>query len=291
MKKTMVFLAAMFALAFVFGCIGGEKEEETPSGEGYTLKVNPQTVVAGGVVTIDLRIKNIFEKDMENVVAKLEGIPKTGYSGAETVDVGTIVANQEFPVIWTISTPDTEIKQTITPTAEICFDYTTDFYFDTAIVPRDLAAEEVQLQSGCSTGPLEVSEVGLDRIFIKESGDTKLAGSLNIQNTWQGKIKEIKKIEISASTDGLIDSYGVSYAKCGDESTTSIPASGDTDCDILSNELAIGNGLTAKVNIALDSGATTDTIEIERINGKIEYTYCYDVDIGTITVCPAGQQC
>ncbi len=292
MKNQLLFvLAAMFAIVFVFGCIGGgEEETEGMAGAGYTLNVNPQQVIAGGVITVDLRLQNIFEKDMENVVAEMTGLPKGKYTGAEEpIEIGTIVAGQEFPAIWTIETPDTEIKQTITPTIEVCFDYTTDFFFDTSIRPKELAAEEVSLQSSYSSGPITVSQIGLDNIFIKEGDTTSVAGSLNIQNNWQGKIKKINKISIDVSTDGLISDATIGYAKCGGTDTEITPSG--TDCDILENELAIGDGITGKITITLDSGASTDTIEIERINGKAEYTYCYDIPVGTITVCPVGQRC
>ena len=282
MKREFIFvLIAFFALAFVFGC-GSKEVEET--GSGYTMSVNPTNVVASGVVTVNMRLQNIFEKDMTNTVAEMSGFPRGQFTGADAaINVGTIVSNQEYPVIWTITTPDTQIQQSITPTVEVCFDYETEFLFDLAIKPRLLAAETVQLQKGVTSGPVTVSTMGLDELYAS------ITGSLNIQNNWQGQISKFNSLEINHATGGLIRSIVVQYSQCGGNSNSI--RLGDTNCDILSNKNAIGNGMTPIVKINLVDSLPTERIEVERITGTVDYTYCYNVPVGTITVCPAGQRC
>lgn len=281
MKQQIIFvLIAFFAVAFVFGC--GEKEVED-TGVGYTLSVNPTNVVASGVVTINMRLQNIFEKDMENTGAEISGFPRQFTVANSKINVGKIVAQQEYPVIWTMDTPNTDIKQSITPTVEVCFDYETEFIFDLAIKPRALAAETVQLQKGVSNGPVLVSTIGLDELYAS------ITGSMNIQNNWQGTIKKFNSLEINSAQNGFIKNIIVQYSQCGG-TTNSIKLT-DANCDILSNKNAIGNGMTPIVKINLVDSLPTEKIEIERITGSVNYTYCYNVPVETITVCPAGQRC
>ena len=283
-KEGLIILIALFALAFTFGCtMGGEKSNNTNTGNGYTLKVSPKNVISEGVITIDLRLKNIFDNDMNNVEATIKDIPST-FTGTEKVEGVTIVKGQEYPMIWSITTPSTDLKQSINPKVEVCFDYTTNFYFDTALVPRDKATEEVQVQSGYSNGPISVTQMGLDKIFLKEDGTGFITGSLDIKNNWQGHIQSINKITITPS--GLTG--GIKYASCGGDTVTTITPS-TANCGILNNNLAIGDGLITTIKLSTTSGGSS--ISTERTNGEVDYTYCYDIPLGTITVCPVGQRC
>jgi len=287
MKREMMFvLVTFFALAFTFGCIngGGEKTNESSTGNGYTINVNPRTIISEGVITIELRLNNIFENDMTGVEAKIKDIPST-FTGTDPVSEITIVKGQEYPIIWSITSPSTELKQNINPKVEVCFNYTTNFYFDTAIVPRDLTTEETQVQNGYSNGPVTVTQMGLDKIFLKNGGTGYTTGSLDIKNNWQGHIKSINNITIIPS-EGL--SAGIKYASCGGEDSTSITPTTE-GCDILSNNLAIGDGLITTIKLTTEYSG--DSIKTERTNGEVDYTYCYDIPVGTITVCPVGQRC
>lgn len=280
MKKVIFVFALLFGMAFILGCIG-EKKEEKKVGD-YTLTVTPKNVIAGGVVTVDLRIKNSFEKELKDLSASIKGTP-TSYDVSGDTSGQTIPPNQEFPIIWTITTPDTDLRQTINPTIEICFDYETSFYFDVSIRNKTLVGEEVALQRGYSSGPISVAQIGLDNIFIdKEKG----IGTLDIKNNWVGKIKEIKNI--SFSYKGIINEINISYSKC----SGNYLSSSEENCDILKNEIAIGEGIAAKVEIGIDKEMASPTeVNIERIDGIVKYSYCYDIDVGTIVVCPAGQRC
>jgi hypothetical protein len=284
-KEWMFILVILFALAFTFGCTGtGGKKNATTSGDAYTLNVNPRTVISGGVITIDLRLNNIFDNDMKELSASIKDLPST-FSGADEISGITIVKGQSYPVIWSIATPETDLKQNINPKVQVCFNYTTNFYFDTAVVPKTLATENVQLQSGYSNGPVSVSQMGLGKIFLKSAGIGYTLGSLDIRNAWQGKIGSINNITLTAPSDLK---EGIKYAKCGgDTSVTITPDSGD--CKILSNKLAIGDGIIS--TIKLNTTYAGDSVKVERTSGIIDYTYCYDVDIGDVMVCPVGQRC
>ena len=284
-REIMFVLATLFALAFTFGCIGGGgKTNETAAGSGYTINVNPKTVISEGVITIDLRLKNIFDNDMTNVKASIKDIPST-FTGAESYKDITIVKGQEYPIIWSINAPSTDLKQNINPKIEVCFDYTTNFYFDTALVPKDLTTEKVQVRSGYSNGPISITQMGLDKIFLKDGGTSYITGSLDIKNNWQGKIKSINEVTITPSGDL---SAGIKYASCGGDTSTSIKST-DNNCNILSNSLAIGDGLIT--TLKLSTGYSGSSIQVERTDGVVDYTYCYDIPIGTITICPVGQRC
>jgi hypothetical protein len=284
MKNEIIVLVAVFALAIAFGCTsGGNETNNTSTGVGYTISAKPQTVISEGVVTIELRLKNIFDNDMKNVHVSLKDMP--GFSEPEEKNIDTIMRGQEYPIIWSLTAPETDLKQTVSPKVEVCFDYTTNFYFDTAITPKNLATEEVQTQSSYSNSPLTVSPIGLDKLFLTGKNSNYVTGSLDIKNNWIGKIKEIKEISI---TPGNKLDGGIKYASCGSDTSKKItPNSGD--CSILSNSLAISNGLISTVKLTTDY--TGDTIKVSRTNGVVKYTYCYDIDVGTITVCPVGQRC
>ena len=279
MKSEVILLVAVFALALAFGCIGGgNAENQTNTGAGYTLKVNPKTVISEGVVTVELRLKNNFDNDMKDVSVRIKDLP--GFKEPEEYSGFTIVKGQEYPIVWSLDVPKTDLKQTVNPKIEVCFEYTTNFYFDTALVPKNLATEEVQTQSSYSSGPVTISPIGLDKLFLTGS-KSYITGSLDIKNNWIGKIKSIESIKL---TPGDQLSSEIKYADCS--GTTSLSGSG---CETLQKSIAIGDGLITTVK--LTTSYSGDTIKTSRTNGEVTYNYCYDIDMGTITICPVGQRC
>ena len=277
--ETIVLIAAVFSLALAFGCIGGGGENQTTSGEAYTLDLSQKMINPEGSTFINLKIKNIFDDDMTNVSISLKDAP--GFTIANQTQNGVIIPKgQEYTANWQLTAPSTDLRQTVQPKIRVCFDYDTNFYFDTAIIPTDKSTEKVQTLSGHSNGPISISEMGLDKIYL--TGNNFAQGSLSIKNNWIGKINSISEISITSGKDL---SGGIWYSSCGSYSSSKI-----TNCDLFNKSLAIGNGLTASIRLNATK-SNLDDIELSRTTGIVKYRYCYDIDVGVITVCPIGQRC
>lgn len=287
MKNNMLAItAALFAVIFVFGCIGGGGDEDTGAGAGYSLAINPSDVIAGGIVTVDLRLTNVFENDMENVAVDIKrtGIPSNyEVTGSET---GLeITSGQEFPVIMNIEVPESAFAGTINPEAEVCFDYTLDYFFDVAVKNKTKASEDVTLTSASESGPFTVSTTGLETIFKSATGKNS-TGILTISNSWQGEIKEIKSVTATAPSGGQIDNMQLVFSNCAGNIGTTTSISSDVsnaDCNKrLTDENVIKRSISPKLVIDIDDAG--ETTSIERIQGNVGVNYCYDVPLGTISV-------
>ena len=277
MKKMVVLFALIFAAALVFGCIGGR--DDTPAvGNEYSITVSPRSIFEGGVTTIDVRIRNVFENDLENVNIKMVGLPSAYQESGHTVNVGDILPGQEYPIIMTIGAPDTvRVQQIITPKIEVCYEYTTDFFFDSSFVPRGVV-EDISLSRRHSSGPISLNVVGFDRVH-----SSAVTGSMAISNTGIGEISRINKIEIAETLEG--SSARLSYSKCTGMNRI-VPDTGD--CNILATKSIVRNGITATLRfegIGFDFDTETRA-GVDRASGEIETMYCYEIDVGTITVNP-----
>lgn len=301
MKKEIIYFVLISLVLLIsttsLGC-NNKKANVTDSGAGYTISVNPQNVVAGGTVVVDVRVTNTYENDMSNAKAAIYNVP-TGYTGIEGSGAdplgGTIISKgQEAPAIWTISTPDTTLKESFSPKVEICFDYITNYQFQSAF-RQAKALAEVELSSAVSTGPIGVSAIGADSIFVKKDEQQLRSVTLDISNNANGYIKEIKSIKFTVPKASNIVSAGkIVYTTCGASasagSTADLNMSG---CANFGKKQVVSAGITTKLEmITKDSGdaAATNPV-IDKLSGSMAYTYCYEIQAGTITVCPAGQVC
>lgn len=292
--KTSYLLAfmAILAVALVFGCNfpGGGTNKTNASAGGVT--VTPTQMIAKGTATVQYTLVNNYENDMKNVKISLLDAP-SGYklSSDGIINTGTIVANQQYPAIFTITAPDVSVKQTLTPKIHVCYDYTTSYFFDAALKTSDLASETATVEKGASTGPLTISALGFDSIFITAPNEDHV-GSLQISNAGTGKITAFNSIKINSPTSANLASANVAYSDCGPatEITPSTPSA--TNCKILNNALAVSKGLTATLTIKTKVNPTALTaVATERLDGSVLVNYCYDVSVGTLSVCPAGKTC
>jgi len=291
MKTSYLFaFIALFAVALVFGCIGGggtSNQTNTSS----ALKVTPTQTVAGGTMTIQYTLTNSYENNMKNVKISLVGVPSNyGIPAPQTIT--TIVSNQQYPAIFTITAPTSiNIKQTLNPKLQVCYTYDTNYFFDMLFKTTSLATETATAEHGYSTGPVSVTQMGMDTIFTNTQDHV---GSLQITNTGSGKIMSFGSISINKPTGSLfVDSIGLAYSTCGGTTGSRTITPTDTgDCSILGNTLAISNGLTATIKMTTTTAANKITaVTTERIDGTVTSDYCYDVPVGTLTVCPAGKAC
>jgi hypothetical protein len=292
MKTSYLFaFTALFAVALVFGCIGGSSGgTNNQTNASGALKVTPTQTVAGGTITIQYTLTNSYENDMKNVQISLIGVP-SNYGIPTPQTITTIVAKQQYPAIFTITAPPSiDIKQTLSPKLEVCFNYDTNYFFDMLFKTTSLATETATAESGYSTGPISVTQMGLDTIFTNTQDHV---GSLQITNIGSGKITNFGSISISKAAGSLyVNSIGLSYSTCGGTTGSGILTPSGTDCSILGNALAITNGLTATVKMSTTTAANQiHAITTERVDGKVTTTYCYDTPVGTLTVCPAGKAC
>ena len=277
MKKMLVLFALVFAAALVFGCIGGGEEDETIGNE-YSVSVSPRNIFEGGVSTIDFRVRNIFENDMENVVIKMSGLPAAYQDAGHITNVGDILPGQEYPIIMTISAPsDVRVSQDINPKIEVCYEYKTDFFFDSSFIPRGVV-EETSLSRRHSRGPISINVIGFDRVHSSD-----VTGSLGIVNTGIGEISSINKLEITETLIG--SSAKLSYSRCQGGSVINPDME---NCDILSTKTIVRNGITSTIRFeGIDFGFDTETrAGVDRASGEVEIEYCYEVNVGTITVSP-----
>ncbi len=278
MKKTIYLFALVFAAALVFGCLGNG-DDPTPTGD-YTLSVEPRSVMDGGVVTLDLRIRNSFEKSINNIDIDMVGLPSAYQEPGHSVNIAEIMPGQEYPMIMTIGTTgDLRTEQRLNPDIEVCFDYETDFFFDSSFIPTG-STEQVSLDRGQTRGPITISTSGFDRIHRQD-----VTGSLNIQNDWIGEIARINRVEIYESLEGSNVELG--YSRC---TAGNVMQPGAGDCAILENRAAIRNGITATLSfkgIGFNFGG--DRAGIDRAAGSVDVTYCYEIPVGSITVMPTGR--
>jgi len=289
MKFYLYTLIALFAVALVLGCtgLGGGAQNQTTTGP---VTVTPTQLVGGGTATVQYTLTNNYENEMSNVKISVLGVP-SGYtvSSSGMITTSKIVANQQYPAIFTIKAPSVSIKQTLTPKIQVCYDYTTNYYFDSALKTSALAGETVTTESAASTGPISVTQLGLDNLFVTQK-DEEHTGSLQITNTGGGKIIQFNSIKMNKPVGTTnVASIGLSYSDCGSSTTTELKPS---SCSLLSNTLAVANGLTVTATVTTSTDpAKLTAVATERTEGSVSTNYCTDIPIGTITVCPAGKAC
>jgi hypothetical protein len=312
MKLYMYAFIALFAVALIFGCTLGGGTNKTTTNQTGALKVTPTQIISGGSATIQYTLTNSYDNTMKDVRISLLDVPSS-YSGTRNLTaISSIVTNQQYPAIFTITAPSAlNLKQTITPKIEVCYKYDTNYYFDTVLKTTALATETAPTTSGSSTGPVSVTELGLDQVFtdtgLSATNTSNHMGELQITNTGSGKIISFNNITATVVSD-YIDSLVLSYSDCA-SGTAPIPPSMQTQsnshhtssqqlisdastCSILNNTLAISNGLTATMDMTTNAAAASLTsIKTETVNGVVSFNYCYDVPVGSIVVCPAGKAC
>ena len=285
MKKLAFVALAMFAIVFALGC-GGKTEAGTPgssSGAGYTLTVMPTEIIEGGTATIDLRLENIFQENMDNVKVKFKDVGSI-YTGTQgTTTVGTIMPGQTYPVILSLDGND---EGTLSgKNIQVCFDYDTEYYFDVGLKSNDKATEQLSVESGASSGPMSVSVTGLENVFFNNQKGT---GALTLSNTWIGKILKITTISADFPIGTYITNGTLGISTCSDSALSStdkkatLSSTDITNCKILTNDVAIGNGLTLKAEVG--TSIQTSTTMVERVLGNVVYNYCYDIPLPTITI-------
>ncbi len=284
--KPIILVVALISLLFVFGCTMpnfGKSENATPS--GYQVSVNPRTIVPGGVSTIKFTIKNEFERAMKDVNIQVTNVPGD-FSVNYNSNVGTIISGNSIPQVITISAPDSiSIQEVITPKIRVCFDYTTDFYQDISFNPTTGISSNVTMNSGYTKGPVSVSVSTLE--LYPRSGSSGVT-SIELQNNYIGKIEKINSITIKIHKADYMSGMDVNFYGCDATASTS---DGDliatiTNCDKLTNPTVVGNGAQGIVKITFDN--SVDSTDLQTLRGTINYTYCYNVDVGSITVKPVG---
>ena len=236
----------------------------------------PTELITDGQATVDLRITNIFDKEMTNTLVKYKDVSSiyVPISEQEGVSVGNVLPGQTYPVIMTIK--GSSVGTLSGKNIEVCFDYETEYYFDIGLKDKTKAAEKLSVESGASSGPMNISVVGLENVFYENE---KATGALTLKNNWQGRIKQIDEVTIQFPLASGINSGSIAISDCS--GTSSITESQE-GCSILSNEVAIANGLTLRANVEVDSDEKG--VAVERVLGTVNYNYCYEIPLPTITI-------
>jgi hypothetical protein len=276
-KAIAAIFIAMFAVVFVLGCTGAKKEE-AGAGAGYTLTVNPQEVMTGGVSTFDLRLTNPFEVKMANVKVTTPEIssPYT-VSGQITTDGTDILPGQTYPVLMTLTVPSDAFGELSSKNIQVCFNYKTQYYYDIAKKSKS-GTETFSTSQGQTSGPIKVAASGLDTLYIENA---KATGSVTVTNDWQGSIEKINSITANVPTglSGIELKIGSSCTATAPSGTVTLAANDDS-CKIMKNKGVIASGLTL---VTTDS-TTATTASVDRVQGIIDYDYCYKISIPTITI-------
>jgi hypothetical protein len=295
MKKWIFAFAVLFAAAFTFGCTGGE--EEGPNvGAGYTIDVSDTSVVEGSVVNVKLTLTNPYENDMVDINAELVGFDKGRFSPdpSEPETIGTLEPGQTFPIIWTIDMPEAlnTDTETFSPRAKVCFSTEGTYFFDMVLLPKAGVEEMPILTSGASLGPVAITQSGLSEVYTRE-GERTTKGTIDFTNIGPGGIQKIEEITLTVPGEDEITDASLAYSSCVDE------LCGNRECvlnkdtkkpsceDKLYEELIVQNGITVTAGYTTD-GEIDDSV-ILRPSGGIKYDYCYNLDIGQVTVCRPGK--
>ena len=282
-KAIAAIFIAMFAVVFVLGCTGAKKEE-AGAGAGYTLTVNPQEVMTEGVSTFDLRITNPFEVKMANVHVTTPEIslPYT-VDGRITTDGTDILPGQTYPVLMTLSIPKDAFGELSNKNIQVCFNYKTNYYYDVAKKSKT-GTETFSTSQGQTSGPIKVSASGLDTLYIENK---KATGSITVTNDWQGSIEKINSITttvpagLSGGIELKIGSTCTATATTGNVELKADSTNKEDPCKILFNKGVIASGLTVVATENTPEGAT---VGVDRVQGTIDYDYCYKILIPTITI-------
>lgn len=270
-KEFAAVLIAIFAVALVLGCTGGGDKEDTGAGKGYTLNVNPTSVVPGGIVTMDLRLSNPFERVMSNIKVTT---PEISYdvSGQIESDGTEISPGQSYPALLTMEIPGNAFGDISNKNIKVCFNYVTDYYYDVAKKTKT-GTEDFSISQGQTSGPIKVSQTGLDSLYVENN---KATGSLAITNDWQGSIERINSITATVPS-GLSSIELKVGSSCSDDSTSEAQLK---DCSIFENKGAIASGLTVINTLNSDS----DVTGVTRVQGTVNLDYCYKVPVPTIKI-------
>ena len=284
--KPMFLAVGLIAILLMFGCTMpnlNNKQQNTTT--GYTISVNPRTIVPGGVSTIKFTIENDFARSMKDVTVTVGNIPGD-FQVQYNSQVGDILKGEKRPQIITVTAPDSiSMQEVLTPKITVCFDYTTDFYQD--IIFNSLTSTaNVTAHSGYTPGPVSIS---LSNYMMYPKAGNKGVTSIQITNTYQGHIEKINSINVQLSNADYINGMSIDFYGCSKNANSGNPLSATiSNCNKLSQKTIVENGAQGTITINFDK--SVENYDLQRLSGSVDYTYCYDVNVGTITVKPVGVQ-
>jgi hypothetical protein len=112
----------------------------------------------------------------------------------------------------------------------------------------------------------------------------KATGSVTITNDWQGSIEKINSItaDVPSGLSGIELKIGSGCVIAGPSGTVTLADDGSdaSPCKIMHNKGVIASGITV---VTTDS-TTATTASVDRVQGTIDYEYCYKIVIPTITI-------
>ncbi len=288
MRKEIAITAAVFAILFVFGCTNPlQKKQQAPA--EYNVTVTPRVIVPGGVSTIKFTINNNYEATMKGTMISIENVPG-GFTATGGGKVGDIPPGQSRPQVITIKAPQgLKLSEVLSPKVTVCYNYTTDFYSDFLFESvANPPTTSIPIHSGYTKGPVSVT-LG-NNVGYPSNTNKDTITSLTINNIGNGKIKQIYNVSVSITTSTKggyeINGLDLTFYTCKGSGTNSVSIS---NCDDFKNSVVIGDQAMGTLDIKTSGNVSAETqYDIQTLRGKVYFEYCYDVNVGSITVKPVG---
>ena len=299
MKEKILAMGVLVSVLFLFGCTMPNFGGKTQKPSQYNISVTPRTIVPGGVSTIRFTVNDKYERSLRDVTVSVSDVPG-GYSVSPTTsNLGDIPAGQARPQVITITAPsDVHLTQVITPKISVCYNYKTDFYGDMIFNSYENPPTTVPPHhSGCTNGPVSVSISNFEG--YPSSENPNVVSGISINNIGNGRIMKVNSINVSMTTPTgqsySITGMNVTFFDCTNSGTTSngaVSVSINNDkCDKFNSPVILSGGLQGSLMIETYGNVSKDKqYDIQTLSGTVDFDYCYDVPVGSITVRPVGVQ-
>ena len=298
-EKNILAIGMLVSVLFLFGCTMPNFNNNKKQPTQYNVSVTPTTIVPGGVSTIRFTVNNEFERSIRNVIVSVSDVPG-GYSvSPRTSNLGDIPSGQARPQVITITAPtNVHLTQLITPKISVCYNYKTDFYSDMIFNSYENPPTTTPPHhAGYTNGPISVSVSNFEG-YPSSENPTVVSG-ISINNIGNGKIVKINSINVSITVPSgesySINGMNATFFDCSNSGTPSngaVSVSVDNSkCDKFNSPVILSTGLQGSLTIGTQGSVSKDEqYNIQTLSGTIDFDYCYDVPVGSITVKPVGVQ-
>ena len=296
-ERNILAIGMLVSVLFLFGCTMPNFRNKKQAPIQYNVSVTPTTIVPGGVSTIRFSVNNEFERSMRDVTVSVSDVPG-GYSvSPQTSNLGNIPSGQARPQVITITAPtDVHLTQLITPKISVCYNYKTDFYSDMIFNSYENPPTTTPPHhSGYTNGPISISVSNFEG-YPSSENPTVVSG-ISINNIGNGKIVKVNSINVSMTTPTgqsySITGMNVTFFDCTGSNTplNGVVSVSINKCDKFNSPVILSTGLQGSLAIGTHGSVSKDKqYDIQTLSGTIDFDYCYDVPVGSITVKPVGVQ-
>ncbi len=200
-KKIFYFFLFFFLIVLAMGCIGngnGETTEHAVNGLSPTILIggvesNRIELVTGQRTELGLNLKNLGEREIENVNSKLIGcleVETEFDNDTEEIPPGT-----EYYFNWRVKPMDLGRGERINCDSffRICFDYTTESYSDVIAIPEGYGVPPSPFST--TTGEYLNVLYNIEPTRIIDGEENRIVGEIIIRNVGTGAIDYVDYID------------------------------------------------------------------------------------------------